>query len=392
MSISDWHNSEPMKKARMMMSVDQPIKECYACHYQEEYSDTSRRCKSNQKSIIFTKQNFNESYLQSPNYDVFEHSFQNAGKTNTMPVDLHIDLGNYCNLACKFCRPEASSKIAAQYAKWGELTDRSLLGVDWTRDSNVWNNFVKQLFNIPNLQNIHFMGGETLITPKFEELIDTFILNERFDVCVSFVTNGTIFNEDLLSKLSKFKRVGIEISIETLTDHNEYIRQGTSNDVVIGNINKYIKLSTVNESINVVIRPAVSLLSVGYYHTLLKFCLDTKIIVKSNNVTDPLYLNIRILPKEIRQKYKQNYLDLKERIVVDEIILDYNESDSHNYKFVILSEIDKCLTLLDQDDVNHDLFPDLVESLTKWDKVYKFNANDLYPEFSAILNEHGYVS
>jgi len=393
MSISEWQNSKPMKLARLSMHTDTKNELCNACWYQEEFGKTSRRHKSNSKSVLF-KQAFDESFAQSPNYDVFNYSIANEGLTKQLPVDLHIDLGNYCNLTCKFCCPEASSKISRQYSKWG-LLDNQSVAIDWTKDEDVWSGFLEQVISIPEIRNIHFMGGETLITPRFEDFIDELIKHNRCDIRISFVTNGTSYNSALMTKLSKFIRVGIEISIETLTKHNEYIRQGTKNSVVIGNINKYIKLSTLNRSINVVIRPAVSLLSIGYYHTLLKFCLDNKLVVKSNNVIREVgwnstkCLDVCILPTDIKNKYKAHYENLINDIDVDVLIDDFNESDPHNYKNIIKDECIKCISMLEGKS-NPELYPDMIELLSKWDKLYCLNAIDLYPEMRDLLIAHGY--
>jgi sulfatase maturation enzyme AslB (radical SAM superfamily) len=83
------------------------------------------------------------------------------------------------------------------------------------------------------------MGGETQLTSRFEQLVDHMIAHNRFDVCFSFVTNGTIFKPDLIKKLSKFRRVGIEVSVETVDEHNAYVRQGTDTATVLANIERY---------------------------------------------------------------------------------------------------------------------------------------------------------
>jgi hypothetical protein len=59
---------------------------------------------------------------------------------------------------------------------------------------------------------------------------------------LSFVTNGTVYKPGLMTKLQHFKRVGIEISIETVDEHNAYQRQGTDTTVVLDNITQYTQL------------------------------------------------------------------------------------------------------------------------------------------------------
>jgi sulfatase maturation enzyme AslB (radical SAM superfamily) len=395
MSIAEWHNSEPMCDARLRMNSDIKMHECSACWYQEEFSNTSRRYRSNAKSVIF-KSVFDESLKQSPNHSAFDYSFNSSGKTTQMPIDLHINLGNYCDLACKYCCPEASSKIASQYIKWdvgGDGANNTVL-TDWTRDNDTWNRFLDEISKIKNLQNLHFMGGETLISKRFEELVDKLTEYEMFDVCFSFVSNGMSFNAKLIKKLSRFKRVGIEVSIETTTKHNEYIRQGTNNDLVLSNIKKYIDIAS-SGSIDFTIRPAVSLLSIGYYHTVLQFCLDNKILLKSNNVLREVgwmsskCLDVRVLPIDIRRSYLGEYTKILKELSHVDCIDEFNESDSHNYVNVVKTECEKCISLLTEE-YEHDLYPDLIELLSKWDSLHGFNAKEYYPELKDLLTKHNY--
>lgn len=126
MTISDWFNSEPVRKFRLDIQGDQKLSLCRGCYLEEEHGGHSRRLKENQKSVIFT-QAFDDSYLQSPGRKHFE--FSSDGTTDTMPIDLHVNLGNFCNLACKMCSHDASSTIASQEVKWGIVESKKYLGV-----------------------------------------------------------------------------------------------------------------------------------------------------------------------------------------------------------------------------------------------------------------------
>jgi sulfatase maturation enzyme AslB (radical SAM superfamily) len=313
------------------------------------------------------------------------------GFTDTMPIDLHIDLGNYCNLACKMCWSKASSTIAVQNVKWGLEDHRQYLGNDWTRNEDVWNRFLNELLSIPKLKNLHFMGGETLLTKRFEDVVDFFILHKRFDLCFSFVTNGTTYNQLLINKLKRFARVGIEVSIETATEHNSYVRQGTDTDMVLDNIKKY-RENCDNSSISITLRPAISLLSIGKYHTLLEYCLENKLLIKSLVVTDPLFLDVSILPKEIKQQYLTHYLSLLNRLANISIDDNYNESDINNYEHSIKIQVEQSINLLNQAEPSNQkkLLAEMVEHCRKWDPVYKYNALELYPELSEIFKTYGY--
>jgi organic radical activating enzyme len=391
MSIAEWFNSEPVRKFRTRILGDSRLTECIRCYLEEKHNGNSRRLKSNQKSVIFTREAFDDSIKQSPGYNDFLNSSENSGLTITHPVDLHIDLGNYCNLACKMCRPQSSSSVASQHVKWGIASDKKYLGSDWTRDDTVWNNFKNQLLEIPSLNNIHFMGGETLLTARFENFVDTMIEHKRFELCFSFVTNGTVFRPALLDKLAKFKRVGIEVSIETVDEHNSYQRQGTDTELVLKNIARYQEKCN-GSSITVSVRPATSLLTVGYYTTLLQYAVDNKFIVKSNLVYRPRFLSIEILPPDVKKLYKlkfQEFLTQFDNIVVG---TDYNASDPNNYKLAIKEQAIVCLSLLETPTPadSEEQLEQMVRHCEKWDKIYGHNARVSYPEFAEILDRYDY--
>jgi sulfatase maturation enzyme AslB (radical SAM superfamily) len=383
MTLREWFNSPPVQQLRRSVLSDTPTDICQRCYHEEEISDTSRRIRSNQKSVIF-HQSFDQSFEQSPGH----HHFIDSGVTDTLPIDLHIDLGNYCNLACKMCWSGASTKIASQYVRWGHDDHRQYLGNDWTKDEIVWDRFLNEMLDIPKLKNIHFMGGETLLTARFEQFVDFMIAHDRFDLCFSFVTNGTTFNESLMNKLKQFVRVGIEVSIETITEHNDYVRQNTNTQLVLENISRYKKLCD-DSKISITVRPAISALTIGYYHTLLKYCLDNQILINSLVVTTPDYLDARILPAEVKDNYVKHYQSLLSQLPnIDE----FDASNPNNYVNSIRIQIEQVINILHQSapDNRQQLLTNMVDICQKWDNEYKFDAVGLYPELEEIFKSNGY--
>lgn len=390
MSIRDWYNSEPVRKFRTGILQSRQLSTCQGCYLEEKHGGHSRRLKENQKSVIFS-QAFNDSFEQSPGNKHFQYSIDTDGRTETMPIDLHINLGNFCNLACKMCQSDASTTIASQEVKWGISDSKQYLGIDWTENSVVWNNFKQQLLEIPGLKNIHFMGGETLLTDRFEDLVDTMIEHRRFDVCFSFVTNGTVFKPGLMNKLKLFERVGIEVSIETVTDHNAYQRQGTKTAEVLENIRRYTELCN-GSSITVTLRSAPSLLTIGYYHTLLEYALNHQLMIKSNLCFEPTFLYAVNLPAEVKAQYTDKYIAFLKKLDTVETNNDFNASDPHNYKMIIKHEVNMCLDLLatpTPQDAQEQL-QRMVDHCRKWDQVYRLDARALYPELTDVWDRYAY--
>jgi uncharacterized Fe-S cluster-containing radical SAM superfamily protein len=392
MSIAEWFNSEPVKKMRMDMWDDKKLSLCHICMQDESTGVTSRRHKSNQKSVIFTKSAFDDSIKQSPHHDNFLYSKNNQGEIQTLPMDLHVDLGNFCNLACKMCNPKSSSKIAAQHVKWGQEEDKKYVGSDWTQNKEVWDRFLQELLKM-KLQNIHFMGGETILTKRFHDFLNFMIEHKRFDLNFSFVTNGTIFDLELVKKLKLFQRVGIEVSIETTTEHNGYVRQGTNTKEVLANIEKY-REHCDNERISVTIRPAPSALTIGKYDTLIEYCLEQKLTIKSNPVYRPTFLNISVLPIDIKEQYLKKYYDLLRKYDLEslDIVSDFNESDPQQYKKIIKLAITQAIGLLNSPPPNNHTkeLIKMVEHCKRWDKVYGYSATELFPDLKDIFVKNGY--
>jgi len=381
MSIAEWFNSDPVQKFRQQVLGNSAVSACRRCYVEEHAGGMSRRQRSNQKSAIFL-QAFTDSFEQSP----IQQHINESGTTDTHPIDIHIDLGNYCNLACKMCKPAASTTIAAQHVKWGIKSDRQYLGQDWTRDNTVWTRFKHELLDLPGLNNIHFMGGETLLTDRFEDLVDTMIEHGRVDVCWSFVTNGTVYRPELLQKLSQFKRVGIEVSIETVDQHNAYQRQGTNTDLVLKHLAQY-KAFANGTNITVSLRSAVSALTIGYYPGLLNYALEHGFLVKSLLVNNPQYLDAVILPDEI----KLQYLTLYEKFNATTDV-DYNASDPGQLKNNIAQQVNMVTNILRHEQPNNadELLGNMVAHCRRWDTVYGYDARILYPELVAVWNKHGY--
>lgn len=387
MSMREWYNSDIMQKLRKKVACGNgALSNCAKCYLLERTSGHSRRHEQLQKSAIFPKHDFLESYKQSPHHKHFVSAKQD-GLTSTLPIDFHIDLGNFCNAACKMCHAPASSKIATQEFKWGNKEAKAFIGTDWTKDSLVWYSFLEELVTFP-IKNIHMMGGETLLTPRFEQMVDYLLEHNRFDVNISFVTNGTLYNDSLMKKLLKFQRIGIEVSAETMDERNAYIRLGTDFDKLVSNVFKFKSIAD-NKRITVTMRSAPSNLSIGTYHTLLKFCMDNNLLLSSTQLDDPPYLEIKHLPDTIKQKYLQCYYEFAQQydLNLSDVSDDFNRKSMIEHNKVIAWHTQQAIDLLNvpRDDDSDQQLQQMIAHSQKWDSVYKLDMLSLYPEFGSFV-------
>lgn len=387
-TVVQWYNSDPMKDVRTLMHGDQRLSSCSGCYHEEAHGYESRRVKENFKSVIFTEQAFARSYHQSPMRDAFDAS-KETGYTERKPIDWHIDLGNECNLACKMCNPNASSKISSLFTKWKLI--ESTANKNWTADQTSWENFKTSIIETPNLNRMHFMGGEPLLSKRFHELLDFLLEQNRQGMSISFVTNGTMLDYELVDKLKKFRSCDIEVSLESIHENNHYIRQGSVTEEVIKNIQWLISQQT--DTFHIVLRSVPQLFNVNNYDQYLRWAWANNLIVQGIPLTDPAYLQICVLPIGIRKqfipKYKKLYEELSANITRQTITTGRNVKNLAQSLARECSAIISMLEAPEPDNVE-DLRKELVQWMLRWDTEFKLDACKVFPEYREFLESYGY--
>lgn len=382
MSLNEWRNSPSMQSFRNRILGDQPLPECTLCYKEEQYGHESRRIKENYKVGIFTEQAFDKSYAASAWVDIFDN------QQNVDPPDWHVDFGNECNLACKMCNPKASSRIASHYKKWNIDFD---LRENWINNPDSWNQFLQNVESSAKLHRIHVMGGEPTINKKFLLFVEKLIECGRTNISISFVSNGTMINHRLLECLSKFASVNIEISIESLHKNNEYIRQGSNTDEIISNILWYKQ----NTNFQIVLRSVPQLFSVNTYHEYILWAYQQKLSIQSNPLVFPQYLQISLLPADIKQKLIKNIETVKSFIEQDspqQFETLATGRDTSRLSLQLVRECDSIIQQLQQAQPTNckELLDELMKWCIRWDQEYQLDATTIFPEYKEFLIKNGY--
>jgi sulfatase maturation enzyme AslB (radical SAM superfamily) len=384
MQMGDWYKSTAMTEVRNQLSGDNKLSPCRGCYREEQFGYESRRIKENFKSVIFTEAAFERSYLQSPWVDKFE-----SRTADPHPIDWHIDFGNECNLACKMCHAGASSTIAAHLRRSGSHTGP--VKTSWSDDPAAWNNFLASVDAAP-IKRIHVMGGEPMLIKRYKEFIDYLVDNKRFEISLSFVTNGTVIDQELLDKLKQFANVDIEISIESIHDNNDYIRQGSR----IADLLSNIKLVEQNqdEKLQLILRTVPQLLNIHTYADLIEFAWEHKLVIQGIPLIRPDFLAIRVLPWEMRQELVPVFQSLADRISSDITFSRLRTGRGIGTLADTLSKEAASMAsmLKDPEPENvESLRKELVKHLQFWDRIYKLDAREYVPDLSDWLQEIGYA-
>jgi organic radical activating enzyme len=304
MSIPDWINSEYQRQTRLgkLNGVFDP--RCNICYKEEDAGSMSKRLKENLKSKI-SDINFVETYNASTVKVHFDYSKNNQGLTDVLrPESYHISLGNECNYACKMCGPGASSKLAVE-----GLKNKTYFGparLNWTENTKAWNHVTDYICSTDNLKFVHLIGGEPLLNPRFEDLVDRLISSNKTDIYLGFTTNGSVVDPRLIKKLNVFRHVDIGISVECAGILNDYIRKGTDTNEVLDNIDVYLK-HRKEAHVYITIRPVPSALSVHALDDLYKWCISRGVDVMTNILVRPDHLQIKHLPNDIKTRLLKKY-------------------------------------------------------------------------------------
>jgi MoaA/NifB/PqqE/SkfB family radical SAM enzyme len=379
-----------MSGIRQQLLNGEKILQCGSCHVMEEHKKISGRQKQLLK-IGVVESNFAKSLRASPLFQKLEQSYNTKGKTDLLPVDWQIDLGNFCNSACIMCSPEYSSKLANEWYDIG-LIDKPYYNRSWAQEEKLLEKFINSLTQIKNLQYLHFLGGETLITPAFKKMLEALIkaeLNEN--LIIGFTTNLTVWPKDVIDLLKKFKNVHVGLSIETLNSVNDYIRWPSKISIVKENLNKFIQLSN-DKNWFTSLRVTPNIFSILYLDEIYKFAMDNNVAVESCNfIYRPSYLKLDLLPKYLRditvQKLKKILYECEEEMI-EELIVNIRRKEV--VKNTIINDIKSVINYLETKDIDTNEYDNLVMFLKKIEDKRKNKITEYVPEYENFLRHIGY--
>ena len=367
LSFLDWFNHVNDTRTNIINGVESAG--CSACYYDEKNNLISHRMQRNIQAAVYSGNYFSESLQQSPAYKRMN------GNQIIYPAFMHITLSNLCNLKCRMCFPGLSSQLTDAYKKINWLDKETPTLIDWTIDDNKWNEFLELVQHNNQLMSLHFMGGEPLYHKRFYEFIDWCIDNNKTDFHLTFVTNGTIYKEELFDKLQHFKSVQIEISIENLHITNNYIRMGSDFRLVQENILKFI-----NKKTYVVLRTVPQALSIGNYDTIIDFALEHGLGFDSNVLDNPQHLKCFVLPKqlksEIMDKIRSKYIHI--------LSTESNRNETVLFRSAdgIRKHIESLLVRLEEPEPDNidNLRQQFIKHNIELDRVSELKFADTYPE------------
>lgn len=225
--------------------------------------------------------------------DRIEHARTHDGYVLGNPRDFQIMSGNLCNLACKMCGPRYSNTWSKFFRRQGYNTLQEIKlnrtggafanaedsaiylagDQDWPI-TNPLNTVLPEYYS--DIRHIFLTGGEpTLINQNIEFLEELVSTGDSQHIELRFSTNLTNINQRLLAVLDHFGRIGINMSLDGMSDI-AYIQRTPSNwnqilkntDFLMNWLTDYQKRS--GKHANITVNTVVSALNM--HHVLDLWC------------------------------------------------------------------------------------------------------------------------
>jgi MoaA/NifB/PqqE/SkfB family radical SAM enzyme len=309
-TIEQVWNSKFMRDTRLQLLNDQVPTSCTKCFQEEDNGITSKR---QWETEVWNEQLDIDKIISS------------TAEDGSLPVSIpyfDLRLGNMCQLKCVMCSPHDSSSWIKdwklQYPKYKSIELKQDQGWDskydytWYQKGNFLDTMKEQAQFIKEL---YFAGGEPLLIPEHYKILQFMVDTGNANNCMlRYNSNGLELPEKLLELWSHFKEVRFNFSIDAVGERNHYIRYPSDWNTIVKNLHI---LDNTPDNIIVNIACAVQLLNIMYLPELAKWKISqnfkkvhlhpkTNGDIGTHLVYFPSYLNIRVLPAELKELAAKN--------------------------------------------------------------------------------------
>lgn len=382
-SPQHWFQQD-MQVIRQSMVAGESLDGCQECILMEQHGKISGRQRQLLK-IGVTVEDFDKTMLSSQWIDQFHAD----GSTHQLPQDWQIDLGNFCNSACVFCEPHSSSRLAAEHKKLGliqQVPPRS-----WCDDPHSLKTFIDTLCATPHLTYLHFIGGETLITPAFAKILQALVDNKLSQaVTVGFTTNLTVWDQSVADLLCNFHQVNLGMSVECIHPLNDYVRYGGNINTTMQLMEKWLELARQQNWLTQ-LRITPTALTMIHLDTVYEYAMKNQLAVESCNfLNDPPFMRPSVLPSEHRQHVIDQLQSWIDQFDVHCKTLAVNTRNPNWYQTQIIQDATSYVNyLMDQPDESFRL-PQLVQYLKSLESIRGNSILDYLPEYEELFRSAGY--
>lgn len=268
---------------------------------------------------------------------------------------------NFCNYACVMCYAGASSQRYTFDIKQGANTKYEINSVD------------ADFFDvIKDVKILGFTGGETILQPEVNRLID-YIIEQGLasTMIITILSNASDFPDSVLEKFKQFKKVLYTISIDGVGDVIEYQRRGAKWATITKNVAK-IQASPVHEIINHVVT-SINILSAMDF---VDWCHENNLKYASVSHVFQEHLGIAALPPELKALALERLQTGRKRYE------HYLGPEYNNYERTYVHTIDRLISTIENVEFNPTALTKFIQHIKIEDTVSKKPLREVVPEWA----------
>jgi len=300
-TLAETWNGERMLELRRALLNGEQHSGCKSCWDLESAGVTS------------TRQSCQKDYAHTVTHN---SAMQKMNKDYTMPVkeitSIEIRFDNICNLMCRHCSPDYSSKWEAAVKKDSELMEQMIhYGTYRKRDYhvNLTDAMIEEIGTFaPHLKQIMIAGGEPLYHDKHYKFLES-LADSAHNIELSYNSNLNTLEykgQSILDLWRNFKSVSMRVSIDADPSIYEYVRTHADLPKVERNI-RTANLELNNLHLNATC--TTSMLNITRLTDIFDYFNSLGAYIHTSLVQYPQALNPRLLPPELKQQVTAQWKD-----------------------------------------------------------------------------------
>jgi sulfatase maturation enzyme AslB (radical SAM superfamily) len=286
---------------------------------------------------------------------------------------------NICNMKCRTCSPTFSSSWYDDYIKKFGSVHPDIAEQKFIQLKNK-PGFLEELWPLlDTVEEIYWAGGEPLVTDVHWDIMNHWIDTGRSEhITINYTTNFsqlTYKRQNVLDLWKKFKKVSVAASLDAMGTRGEYIRSGTEWSTIEANRREMIEKSP---DIYFEITPTVSMMNVWHLPDFHEDWVNKGLLkpgaVRINNLLDPKYFCMQVLPDSFKKEVTDKWLAHIEKI---------SSRDDYDVGINWVTEAQGMLAFLNKQDRTDELKNTFREWDT-WDEVRNEKWYDALPELKFL--------
>ena len=399
--LNDARNVPMLKQARLDM-------------LEGKWPNACKRCEDEEAAGIRSRMQYENERWSADNTWNIEKAIQataDDGSINTdeVPVVFYdLRFGNLCNLKCRMCGPTDSSQWYEDQVKMYGNKYQDTQGIvelqkdnkgkykpivdiyGWYENSTMWPQLEE---NMPKIRHLYLVGGEPLMINEHYAFLQKCVdRGEAHHIVLEYNTNITNIPDRAWNIWKHFEKIEIGASVDGIGKVVEYIRHPAKWDILERNIRL---LDNAEGNFKLWLAPTIGVVNSMHLPDMVIWVLEQnfkrfntqawKPPVTPHPLHHPKWLNMKILPADVKKHITRHYMKSKP-LIKDLIYAQTDKGPALKEKLYNRTSdmLDKYATFLNQDDWS-DLMPKFWELNDKLDSIRSESLQDAVPELYELI-------